>query len=75
MPCQDIEEWGVWYENAPRHLAVTKIGVWEISTVFTGLNYQFRDGLPLVFETAVFNPCCDPLFIVKQRIVILFHLG
>lgn len=30
-------------------------GVWEVSTVWLGYNYQWFDGPPLIFETMIFE--------------------
>lgn len=39
--------------NDPWRVALTKIGDVKISTVFLGLNHQFSDGPPILFETMV----------------------
>lgn len=50
-------EWVVWFETADRIVGRTRIGQWNVSTVFIGLdrNY-FADGPPLLFETMIFSP-------------------
>lgn len=46
--------WADAYENiAHRRVAFTKREKVAVSTVFLGLNHQFGDGPPLVFETLI----------------------
>lgn len=61
--CVDILAWARWMENADRRVAITAQGDTEVSTVFLGVNHQFGDGPPLIFETMVFGgdydgECC-----------------
>ncbi len=53
--CEDIIEWAQWFEKGNRRVAETDIGGVKISTVFLGLDHQFGQGLPLLFETMVFD--------------------
>lgn len=50
-----MTEWAVWYERADRVVAKTEVGGLLVSTVFLGLNHQFKDGPPLLFETLTFG--------------------
>lgn len=54
----DLEQWAKWIEtnNSKRIVAKTRVntGV-EVSTIFLGLDHQFGDGPPLLFETLVFG--------------------
>lgn len=50
----DLMEWAGWLEKADRHVAGTTVGGVRISTVFLGLDHQYGDGPPLLFETMVF---------------------
>lgn len=52
----DPVKWALWFSYADRQVSVTetKDGV-RISTVFLGLNHQWGDGPPLLFETLVFG--------------------
>ena len=61
IECNDLMVWARWLENADRLVEKTVVspGV-EISTVFLGtgflgLDHQFGDGEPLLFETMVFG--------------------
>jgi hypothetical protein len=58
----DLLEWGKWFQDADRHVAQTEIGDFWISTVFLGLDHQFGEGPPLLFETMVFNKDRDDLW-------------
>jgi hypothetical protein len=52
----DVLAWGRWFETANRHVAFTTMpeGI-EVSTVFLGLDHQWADGPPLLFETMCFK--------------------
>lgn len=50
-------EWLSNYSKKDRRVASTTLpGGYLVSTVWLGLNHQYGDGLPLIFETMVF-PC------------------
>lgn len=51
----DVLTWGQWFETANRHVAETNIGDARISTVFLGIDHQYGDGPPLLFETIIFG--------------------
>lgn len=55
VPTQDIIEWANNFENSDRRVANTLIGKVRVSTVFLGLNHNWREGPPLIFETMVFG--------------------
>lgn len=57
IPCDDIKTWARWFEGADRHVAKTEIGNSKVSTVFLGLDHNFCDGKPLLFETMTFPDC------------------
>jgi hypothetical protein len=48
-----------YFEKANRHVADTKIGKIRVSTVFLGLDHQFGEGPPILFETMVFGGRLD----------------
>lgn len=56
----DILVWGMWMENADRHVKKDTITINDkefwISTVFLGLDHNFsdNDSNPIVFETMIF---------------------
>lgn len=50
-----LMEWATWFEKAERHVAKDQIGDVRISTVFLGIDHQFGDGPPLLFETMIFG--------------------
>lgn len=49
--------WAKWFERfSNRRVAYTKVGPYDVSTIFDGINYRFgHPGDPLVFETMVFD--------------------
>ncbi len=51
----DVLEWGRYFEKADRHVAKTDVGPFWVSTVFLGIDHQFGEGPPLLFETMVFR--------------------
>lgn len=57
VPIPDVLTWGAWFETAERHVAETTLedGT-RISTVFLGIDHQWGQGPPLLFETMVFSP-------------------
>jgi trimethylamine:corrinoid methyltransferase-like protein len=52
--CEDVLEWGRWFETADKRVAIDTIGNVQVSTVFLGLDHNFGRGEPLLFETMVF---------------------
>jgi hypothetical protein len=59
VPVDDVLEWGRWFADADRRVADTSIGDTRVSTVFLGLDHQYGDGPPLLFETLVFGGKLD----------------
>lgn len=52
----DVFKWGKWFETANRYVAETQISDnIRVSTVFLGLNHNFGEGIPILFETMVFG--------------------
>jgi len=52
----DILVWAEWFGSADRIVRQTEILGASVSTVFLGLDHQWGDGPPLLFETMVFWP-------------------
>lgn len=56
-----VREWSEWYEAASkdgreaRRVASTETATMWVSTVFLGINHQFGDGPPILFETMIFT--------------------
>lgn len=55
VPCNDLLTWGKFLQSADRTVAKDTVGESGVSTVFLGLNHNFGDGPPLIFETMVFG--------------------
>jgi hypothetical protein len=51
----DLMTWARWFEKAERHVADTKKGNIRVSTVFLGLDHQWGNGPPHLFETMIFG--------------------
>src|SRR5262245_20975461 len=59
IACEDLMVWGQWMETAHRVVEQTALPQGKISTVFLGLDHQFTNGPPLLFETMVFGGPLD----------------
>jgi hypothetical protein len=59
VECNDVLEWGRWFEDAQRKglrtVARDNIGKILISTVFLGLDHNWGDGNPILYETMIFG--------------------
>jgi hypothetical protein len=55
VPCDDVHEAALSWEADQRRVALTTVGVQNVSTVFLGLDHRFGEGPPLLFETMVFG--------------------
>lgn len=52
----DLDTWARWFENgSKRRVRLTKVGKYKVSTVMLGLNHQWGNGPPLLFETMAFD--------------------
>jgi hypothetical protein len=56
VPVADVQAWARAFDNDRRRVAATEVGGYTVSTVFLGLDHQYGDGPPLLFETLVFGP-------------------
>jgi hypothetical protein len=55
VPCT-LMEWAEWFEGGNRIVEQTDVNPdVRVSTVFFGLDHQFGDGPPLLFETMIFG--------------------
>lgn len=54
-----FEEWAGMFQSQNRVVAKTSTWNGEVSTVFLGLDHQYGDGPPLIFETMVFGGTRD----------------
>jgi hypothetical protein len=48
-------EWAQGFERDDRKVGRDEVGEASVSTVHLGLNHQFGDGPPLIFETMIFG--------------------
>jgi hypothetical protein len=59
----DLFKWADWFENADnRVVKLDYYGIYKISTVFLGVNYNFEDPCgvnPILWETMVFGGPLD----------------
>jgi hypothetical protein len=59
VPASGAMEFGKWVETADRIVSKTQVADIEVSTVFLGIDHQFYNGPPLLFETMVFGGDLD----------------
>ena len=50
----DVLKWAKWYETADRRVAFDEVGSQKVVTSFLGIDHNFGQGPPLLFETMVF---------------------
>lgn len=50
----DTLAWAKWFETAERIVAQERVGDVEVSTVFLGLNHNYGEGPPLLWQTMTF---------------------
>lgn len=55
----DLRKWAEWFDSFDCQIVRHKIGDVEISTVFLGLDHQYGDGPPLLYETMIFGGPLD----------------
>lgn len=53
--CPNLLEWAKWFEIADRDVGKTCRDGVRVSTVFLGLDHNYGDGPPLLFETMIFG--------------------
>lgn len=51
----DLMTWAKWFETVERHIGNDYIGKIQVSTVFLGIDHNFGEGEPLLFETMIFG--------------------
>jgi hypothetical protein len=54
VPVHDVLAWAASFEHKDRIVAQDQIGDYFISTVFLGMNHNWGDGPPVLFETMIF---------------------
>ena len=55
VKCDDIIQWGKWFETGDRVVAKTEKDGVSVSTVFLGIDHSFEEGEPVLFETMIFG--------------------
>jgi hypothetical protein len=60
QPASDVRRWGQWYRTADRIVAQDTFGDVQVSTVFLGIDHNFRaDGPPVLWESMIFGGPLD----------------
>ena len=59
--CHSLTEWAEWFERTDRRVERTNVPEFgaDVSTVFLGLDHQWGNGPPLLFETMIFGGGMD----------------
>lgn len=55
----DMPAWAAWFETCGRERIIKQNYTWhgyKVSTVFLGLNHNWGEGPPMIFELMVFSP-------------------
>lgn len=57
-----LMQWARWFEKPKnKRVKLTKVGPWQVSTIFMGLDHNFSmKGAPVLFETMIFASPGDP---------------
>lgn len=56
VPCDDLMAWAEWFgDTDKRTIAKTEINGCTVSTVFLGVDHQFGEGPPVLWESMVFS--------------------
>lgn len=60
-PCPDLLEWANWFEKSgnERQVRLDTFESGHVSTIFLGIDYNFGDGPPILWETMVFGGPLD----------------
>lgn len=59
IPEPDLITWGKWMQTGNRKVKVAQVGESKVSTVFLGLDHNWGDGPPTLWETMVFGGLMD----------------
>jgi len=55
ISCNDIKKWGKWFQVNDKTVSFTEKNGIRVSTVFLGLDHQYGEGEPILFETMIFG--------------------
>lgn len=55
----DLLKWAAWMEQNKRQILLSTLNNIKISTVFLGINHNFGEGEPILFETMIFGGTHD----------------
>jgi hypothetical protein len=56
VPCPDLLKWARWLETSDkRRVGDDRIGPYWVSTIFLGLDHNYGQGEPLLYETMIFK--------------------
>jgi len=55
VPVDDVQAWARWWETADRRIGFDAVGRYDVSTIFLGIDHNWGDGPPVLWETMVFD--------------------
>lgn len=56
QPVSDVIEWAKEFDGSPIHVDLTQLpNNVSVSTVFLGIDHNYGDGKPILFETMIFG--------------------
>jgi hypothetical protein len=70
VACDDVLVWAEWFETAERRVRLTRVGPYQVSTVFLGLDHNWSGGEPILFETMIY---VEQQQSPEDRVASLFH--
>lgn len=50
-----LDQWSLAFSKEKQRVAADSVGDYRVSTVWLGLDHQYGDGPPLIFETMIFG--------------------
>jgi hypothetical protein len=51
----DMMTWALWFERNDRRIAYDEVGGFSVSTIFLGLDHNWGEGPPVLWETMIFS--------------------
>lgn len=56
VPERDLLSWAKWFEDSSNRIVkADKVGDVRVSTIFLGIDHNFGDGAPVLWETMIFG--------------------
>ena len=74
--CEDLARWAMWMESPHRLVQDTQLidtahNRVRVCTAFLGVDVNFGDGAPILFETVIFGGYCDEGTLLEDSLRLL----